>query len=72
MASNHEIHKNLDPLNINFLLYSTDLKQHHTCTRVIGHHSLSAQTQSSMPLNGLELWLELELKRKPQVSSLTN
>ena len=39
--------------------------QHRIYTRVIGHHSPSAQTQLSMSFNGLELGLELELERKP-------
>ena len=50
-------------------MYGTDLTQCHTRTRVIGHHSPSAQNRLSMSFNGLELGLELELKRKPQVSS---
>ena len=45
--------------------YGTDLMQRRTRTRVIGHHSPSAPTRSSMPFNGLELTLALELKRKP-------
>ena len=37
-----------------------------THTRVLGHHSPSAQTPSSVSFNGLELGLKigLELKRK--------
>ena len=42
--------------------------QHHTHTRVIGHDSPNTQTRSSMSFNGLEL----EIERKPQVSSLAN
>ena len=33
-------------------------------TRVLGYHSQSAQTRSSMSLNGLELGLKLELERE--------
>ena len=46
-----------------------DLMQRHTRMRVTGHHLPSVWTWSSMSFNGLELRLELELKRKPQVSS---
>ena len=45
--------------------YGTDLTQRRTRTQVIGHHLPTARTPSSMSFNGLEL----ELKRKPRVSS---
>ena len=38
--------------------------QRYTRMRVLGHHSPSARTQSSVSFNGLELRFELELKRK--------
>ena len=39
-------------------------RRHHLHARALGHHSLSAQTRSSVSFNGLELRFELELKRK--------
>ena len=45
-------------------MYGTDLMQRRTNTRVLGYHSRSARTQSSVSFNGLELGLELELERK--------
>ena len=36
--------------------------QCHTRTRVLGHHSPSARTRSSVSFNGLELGLELRLE----------
>ena len=47
------------------LMCGTDLTQRCTRIRVTVHHSSSAQTRSSMSINGLEL----ELERKPRVSS---
>ena len=44
--------------------YGTDLMQRRTRTRVLGYHSPSARTRSSLSFNGLELGLELELERK--------
>ena len=44
--------------------YGTDLMQRRTRIRVIGYHSLSARTRSSVSFNGLELGLDLELERK--------
>ena len=44
--------------------YGTDLMQRRTRTRVLGHHSPSARTPSSVSFNGLELGLKLELERK--------
>ena len=44
--------------------------QNHTCTRVIGHHSPSVPTQSSMSFNGLELGLLLEFESKPHLAKL--
>ena len=35
--------------------YGTDLMQRRTRTRVLGHHSPSARTPSSVSFNGLEL-----------------
>ena len=45
------------PPSISFR-YGTDLMQRRTCTRVLGHHSPSARTPSSVSFNGLELELE--------------
>ena len=47
------------------LMYGTDLTQRCTRIRVTGHRSPSARTRSSISFNGLEL----ELERKPRVSS---
>ena len=44
--------------------YGTNLMQHRTCTRVLGYHSPSARTRSSLSFNGLKLALKLELERK--------
>ena len=38
--------------------------QRRTHARVLGYHSPSPQTQSNVSFNGLELRLELEVKRK--------
>ena len=38
--------------------------QRRTRKRVLGYHSPSARTRSSVPFNGLKLGLELELERK--------
>ena len=43
--------------------YGTDLMQRHTRTRVLGHHSPSVRTRSSVSFNGLELGLERKLER---------
>ena len=42
--------------------YGTDLMQRRTRTRVLGYHSPSARTRSSLSFNGLELELERKLK----------
>ena len=45
-------------------MYSTDLKQRRTHTRVVGHPSPCARTRSSVSFSGFELRLELRLERK--------
>ena len=42
--------------------------QHRTCTRVLGHHSPSARTQSSVSFSGLELGLKRKLKQAVQLT----
>ena len=44
-------------------MYSTDLTQRRTRTRVLRYHSPSASTRSSVPFNELKLELERKLKR---------
>ena len=46
-------------------IYTTDLMQHRARTQIIGQHSPSAPTRSSVYFNGLELGLALKLERKP-------
>ena len=50
--------------NLSKTSYGTDLTQHRTRAQVLGYHLQSAQTRSSVSLNGLVLGLELELERK--------
>ena len=48
------------PLKTNDFNYGTDLTQRRTRMQVLGYHSTSARTRSSVSFNGLELGLELE------------
>ena len=41
-------------------MYGTDLMQRRTRMQVLGYHSTSARTRSSVSFNGLELGLELD------------
>ena len=45
-----------------FYRYGTDIMQRYIRTRVLGYHSPSARTQSSVSFNGLKLGLKLGLK----------
>ena len=47
--------------------YGTDLTQRRTRMRVLGYHSPSARTRSSVSFNGLELELETEKARCEQL-----
>ena len=45
------------------MMYGTAQRQRRTRARVLGYHSPSAPTRSSVPFSGLELELERKLER---------
>ena len=52
--------------------YSTDSMQCCTCMQVLGYHSSSAQTQSSVSFNGLKLRLERKFEKAVQQTKNDN